>query len=81
MEDTAIQRLCAGDQRLDLIRDDSHDRRTFDQVKARLGGQMLDFVFIDGDHTYDGVRRDFELYEPLVRPGGIIAFHGHRSPR
>ena len=64
-----------GTQRLDLIRDDSHDRRTFEDVEARLGGQMLDFAFIDGDHTYDGVRRDFELYKPLVRPGGIIAFH------
>jgi predicted O-methyltransferase YrrM len=64
-----------GSQRLDLIRDDSHASRTFDDVRSRLGGQMLDFLFIDGDHTYDGVRRDFELYEPLVRPGGIIAFH------
>ena len=64
-----------GEQRLDLIRDDSHDRRTFDDVQARLGGQLLDFAFIDGDHTYDGVSRDFELYKPLVRPGGIIAFH------
>ena len=62
-------------QRLDLIRDDSHDRRTFEDVETRLGGQMLDFAFIDGDHTYDGVRRDFELYKPLLRPGGIIAFH------
>jgi predicted O-methyltransferase YrrM len=64
-----------GTQRLDLIRDDSHDSRTFDDVKARLGGSLLDFIFIDGDYTYDGVRRDFELYRPLVRPGGIIAFH------
>jgi predicted O-methyltransferase YrrM len=64
-----------GTQRLDLIRDDSHDSRTFDDVKARLGGRLLDFIFIDGDHTYDGVRRDLELYEPLVRPGGMIAFH------
>ena len=67
--------FACGDQRLDLMRADSHDRRTFDEVQTRLNGQMLDFVFIDGDHAYDGVRRDFELYEPLVRPGRIIAFH------
>jgi hypothetical protein len=30
---------------------------------------------IDGDHAYDGVRRDFELYAPLVGSGCPIAFH------
>jgi len=34
-----------------------------------------DFLFIDGDHTYEGVEGDFEMYSPLVRRGGIIAFH------
>jgi len=32
-------------------------------------------LFPDGDHSYEGVKRDFEMYSPLVRPGGIIAFH------
>jgi predicted O-methyltransferase YrrM len=32
-------------------------------------------LFIDGDHSYEGVRRDWELYSPLVRPGGLIALH------
>jgi predicted O-methyltransferase YrrM len=35
----------------------------------------LDFLFIDGDHTYGGVRSDFEMYAPLVRKGGIVVFH------
>ncbi|MCS7366302.1 MAG: class I SAM-dependent methyltransferase [archaeon YNP-WB-062] len=35
----------------------------------------MDFLFIDGDHTYEGVKKDFEMYSPLVRGGGIIAFH------
>ncbi len=30
---------------------------------------------IDGDHSYDGVKRDFEMYEPLVGEGKPIAFH------
>jgi cephalosporin hydroxylase len=62
-------------QRLDLIRADSHSPETLEMVKGRLHGELLDFMFIDGDHTYEGVRRDLELYEQLVRPGGIIAFH------
>ena len=34
-----------------------------------------DFLFIDGDHSYEGVKADFESYLPLVRPGGMIALH------
>jgi len=58
-----------------LIRGDSHDSRTLERVKKILGGEELDFLFIDGDHTYEGVRRDFEMYSPLVRRGGVVAFH------
>ena len=35
----------------------------------------VDFLFIDADHSYEGVKKDFEIYSPLVRKGGIIAFH------
>jgi predicted O-methyltransferase YrrM len=35
----------------------------------------VDFLFIDGDHQYEGVRKDYNLYSRLVRPGGLIAFH------
>jgi predicted O-methyltransferase YrrM len=35
----------------------------------------LDFVFIDGDHTEDGVRTDFRLIAPWVKVGGLVAFH------
>ena len=32
-------------------------------------------MFIDGDHSYGGVKKDFELYSPLVNKSGMIAFH------
>jgi len=35
----------------------------------------LDFLFIDGCHGYNCVRRDFELAEPLLRVGSVVAFH------
>jgi hypothetical protein len=35
----------------------------------------LDLVHIDGDHRYDSVKRDFELWSPKVAPGGCILFH------
>lgn len=61
--------------RLHLIRADSHATETRDQILRILGGALLDYLFIDADHTYDGVRRDFEMYAPLVRSGGIVVFH------
>lgn len=36
---------------------------------------QFDFIFIDGDHTYDGVRKDFEIYKKLLSPRGVICFH------
>jgi predicted O-methyltransferase YrrM len=62
-------------QRIYLIRADSHNPKTLNKVKEILKEGKLDFLFIDGDHTYEGVKKDFEMYSPLVRNGGIIAFH------
>jgi predicted O-methyltransferase YrrM len=62
-------------QRLTTWIADSHSAQTrADAEKFFLDGEV-DVLFIDGDHSYDGVRRDYELYAPLVRPGGLIAFH------
>jgi predicted O-methyltransferase YrrM len=33
----------------------------------------LDFLMIDGDHTYEGVRGDIDAYLPKMRPGSIMA--------
>jgi len=44
-------------------------------VLRLLEGEQLDYLFIDADHTYEGVWRDFQMYAPLVRSGGMIAFH------
>lgn len=41
----------------------------------------LDLVFIDGDHSYEGVRTDWLLFEPKVRPGGLILFHDKMNVR
>lgn len=60
---------------LALIQADSHDPRTRDQATAVLAGRPLDMLFIDGDHSLEGVTADFELWSPLVRPGGHVVFH------
>jgi predicted O-methyltransferase YrrM len=62
------------DQTVHVMRADSHAASTVDALRSRLDGE-LDFLFLDGDHSYEGVVRDFELYSPLVREGGLVAFH------
>lgn len=69
------RRFAKDNQALHLLRKDSHDRKTLALIRSLLGGELLDFLFIDGDHTYDGVRADFEMYAPLVRKGGLVAVH------
>jgi predicted O-methyltransferase YrrM len=70
-----LQRMKQPDQTVHAVRGNSHDAQTRERVEALLGGRALDLIFIDGDHTYDGVYRDYEMYRSLVRPGGLIAFH------
>ena len=62
-------------QRVDLVHADSHAESSLDRVRELLAGEPLDFLFIDGDHSYEGVKADYQMYGPLVRPGGAIAFH------
>ncbi len=62
-------------QALHLELADSHKPESLAKVKELFENQQIDFAFIDGDHTYEGVKADFNDYGPLVRPGGIIAFH------
>ena len=70
------QRFPLAAQKLHLLRGDSHKPEMLAQLKSVLPGDgRVDFLFIDGDHTYDGVKADFEMYSGLVRPGGLIVFH------
>jgi cephalosporin hydroxylase len=71
----AIRRYPAAGQSLHFLSTDSQDAATRDAVVSSLDGRSIDFLMIDGDHRYEGVRRDFELYSPLVGDNGLIAFH------
>jgi predicted O-methyltransferase YrrM len=62
-------------QELRLLRVDSHAPSTADLLAHVLGERRIDYAFIDGDHTYDGVRQDFELCRRFAAPDAMIAFH------
>jgi len=70
-----LRKFVRNGKSLFLLRQDSHLPETERVVRDILKGGQLDFLFIDGDHTYEGVRADFMMYSPLVRDGGLIAFH------
>jgi len=40
-------------------------------------GEPFDLVFIDGDHTYDGLKRDVDRFVPHVRAGGYFIVHDY----
>jgi predicted O-methyltransferase YrrM len=47
------------------------------KLEARRG--TIDFIFIDGDHSYDACRADIAAWTPFVKRGGVIAFHDFGS--
>jgi len=47
--------------------------------KASTGHERVDFVFIDGDHSEQALRADWNAWSGLVEPGGIAAIHDSRS--
>ena len=46
----------------------------------RREGRIADAIFIDGDHSYEGVKRDLELYYPLLAAGGLLIVHDYLPP-
>jgi len=47
------------------------------KVGQMLPDNSLDWVHIDGDHTYDGIKADYDTWMPKVRTGGVISFHDY----
>ncbi len=43
-------------------------------------GIIFDMILIDGDHSYDGVRQDVDIYREFLRPGGFMILHDSALP-
>lgn len=52
-------------------------RKPSEEAVSMWADKSLDFVFIDGDHSYEGARKDFEMYIPKVRSGGVVSGHDY----
>jgi predicted O-methyltransferase YrrM len=41
--------------------------------------EVFDFIFIDGEHTYEGLKADWTAWSPRLAQGGIVGLHDSRS--
>lgn len=55
------------------IQGNTHDPRTPETLKKKLNGRSINILYIDASHTYESVKKDFEMYSPLC--SDIIAIH------
>lgn len=62
-------------QRIHFLRENSQSAECQMSVQKILNGRKIDFLFIDADHSYEGVKKDFKLYSDFVRKSGLVAFH------
>ncbi len=67
--------LCGPERRFSALRGSSATEPMRRRIFTLVGEERVDLLFLDGDHSYEGVRSDFLQYSPLVRPGGLIVFH------
>jgi predicted O-methyltransferase YrrM len=49
--------------------------------EAAARPDFYDLIFVDGDHSYKGAARDYELWKKAVKPGGHLAFHNAARAR
>ena len=54
---------------------------TDDNAVKLASAKKYDMIYIDGDHSYEGVIKDFDLYSPLVSDSGYIVFDDYHNKR
>lgn len=60
---------------LAFLQGDSHGTAIREQVRALVGPEGADFIFIDGDHSYEGVKSDVLGFLPFLAKDGVLAMH------
>ncbi len=66
--------MCANLQRLGLQDIVTLIRKTSAEAMAGWS-KPIDLMFIDGDHSYEGVKADWDGFKPFMKPFGLVVFH------
>jgi hypothetical protein len=66
------------DKRFNLIRKTSDDCFRYFQI-THYFDDGVDFVFIDGDHSFEQVSKDIRNYSRLIKPGGLLCGHDYNN--
>lgn len=53
---------------------------TSEKASTLFGFQSVEFVFIDADHSYEGCKKDIELWRPKIKLGGVCAGDDYGIP-
>ena len=61
--------------RVNLIKGQSQEQF----VQDRVSGFQFNYILIDGDHSYEGVKNDFERFTPFLKPGGVLLVDDYSS--
>lgn len=51
-----------------------------DMMAEEVRDESLTLLYVDGDHSYEGVFRDLRAWTPKVRRGGFVALHDYLNP-
>jgi predicted O-methyltransferase YrrM len=69
MKETAYKHLSDFKENIDFV------YRPSTEFAKELNDEHLDFIFIDGDHSYEGCLEDLKSWWPKVKKGGVFAGH------
>lgn len=58
-----------------FVVEDTNQGKCITKLMHFLGDRKIDLLFIDGEHTYRGAKRDFNKFTKLLAPNGIVALH------
>ena len=57
-----------------------HEDYSYDEkVLSKFNDDEYDFVYVDGNHSFESTRQDFELYIPKIKSNGVLGGHDYQQ--
>ena len=68
-----------GNSTISFITGNSQNKETISKLESKIKEESIDLLFIDGDHSYQGIKLDFNNYTKFVKPGGFIVIDDYNK--